>query len=143
MLPGEDVFTIGYPLGVADYQNNLPVLKGGMVASAYGVPFQGGPLFLTDIQLHPGISGSPVVAKPKAVWVNEEDGSTEITPVRYYLLGVHSGTLDVKNPKNGLKIGLGAAWYVSIVQNIASVSSSLVDALGTGSPRNSGASGRH
>ncbi|SFI16772.1 S1 family peptidase [Bradyrhizobium sp. cf659] len=120
MQPGEDVFIIGFPLGVSDFPHNLAVLRGGMVASAYGVPFQGKPLFLTDINLHPGTSGSPVVSKPKSTWVNQENGNTELTAgTNYYFLGVHSGTLDVKNPADGVQIGLGASWYAAIVQRIA------------------------
>jgi S1-C subfamily serine protease len=119
MEPGEDVFIIGYPLGVSDDFHNLPVLRGGMVASAYGVPFKNSPLFLTDINLHPGTSGSPVISKPKPTWVNQETGGTELnTGTTYYLLGVHSGTLNIKNPQDGLAIGLGAAWYANLVQTI-------------------------
>lgn len=114
--PGEDVFIIGYPLGFHDNKHNLPVLRGGMVASAYAVPFQGEPLFLTDINLHPGTSGSPVIAKPKNAWVNQENGNTEfVTGTAYYLLGIHSGTLNL----GGNPLGLGAAWYASLIEEIA------------------------
>jgi S1-C subfamily serine protease len=119
MQPGEDVFIIGFPLGVSDFPHNLAVLRGGMVASAYGVNFQDKPLFLTDINLPPGTSGSPVVSKPKSTWLNEENGSTELNAgLTYYFLGVHSGTLNVKNPQDGMPIGLGAAWYADVVQRI-------------------------
>ena len=91
-----------------------------MVASAYGVPFQNRPLFLTDINLHPGTSGSPVISKPKSTWVNNENNNTELnTGTIYYFLGVHSGTVDLRNPDDNTAIGLGAAWYADIVQRIA------------------------
>lgn len=32
--PGEDVFIIGFPLGLSDTAHNLPVLRGGMVAKS-------------------------------------------------------------------------------------------------------------
>ena len=119
LQPGEDVFIIGYPLAVSDVALNLPVLRGGMVASAYGPNFNGKPFFLTDINLHRGTSGSPVLAKPKNAWINQENGNTEfITGTNYYLLGVHSGTLNVKDPQDGTAIGLGAAWYIRLVEEI-------------------------
>ena len=119
MEPGEDVFIIGYPLGLYDDIHNLPVLRGGMVASAYGVPFKDKPLFLTDINLHPGTSGSPVVSKPKSTWANQETGDTDlVSGTNYYLLGVHSGTINMRNPQDGLPIGLGAAWYAALIEEI-------------------------
>lgn len=121
MEPGEDVFILGFPLGLSDTQHNLPVLRGGMVASAYGVPFQGKPLFLTDINLHPGTSGSPVVSKPKSTWINQENGDTELSAgISYYLLGVHSATLSVQGQQGQIPLGLGSAWYANVVERIAS-----------------------
>jgi hypothetical protein len=37
--PGEDIFIMGYPLGVYDTKNNLPIFRNAMIASSYGVPF--------------------------------------------------------------------------------------------------------
>lgn len=115
--PGEDVFVMGYPLAFHDQKHNLPVFRNAMIASSYGVPFQGMALFLTDANLHPGTSGSPVITKPKSTWVDEKGNTSLVTGTVYYLLGVHSGTVDSRIT-GGKEIGLGAAWYVNLVEDI-------------------------
>jgi len=116
--PGEDVFIMGYPLAFHDVRHNLPIFRDAMVASSYRVPFQGLPLFLTDANLHPGTSGSPVITKPKSTWVDDKGNTDLVTGTVYYLLGVHSGTVDPKIT-GGKEIGLGAAWYIELVEEIA------------------------
>lgn len=118
--PGEDVFIIGYPLGYFDSTHNLPVFRNAMIASVYGVPFHNDPCFLTDANLHPGTSGSPVITKPKSAWVDNEGNTTIGTGNRYYLIGVHSGT-KYRTLSSGANVplGLGVAWYIKIVEDIA------------------------
>jgi hypothetical protein len=67
---GEDVLIMGYPLGEY-YDNiyNLPVVRNGIISSAYPVPFRDNPYFLVDARLHPGTSGSPVTTKFKDTWL--------------------------------------------------------------------------
>jgi hypothetical protein len=97
--PGEDVFIMGYPYGFHDALHNLPVFRNAMIASAFRVPFQGLPLFLTDGNLQPGMSGSPVISKPKNVWVDDQGNANICTGTVYYLFGVHSGTYSIsQNP---------------------------------------------
>ena len=93
--PGDDVFIMGYPLGLKDNKNNLPIFRNAMIASSYRVPFDGKPLFLTDANLHPGTSGSPVITKPKNTLVDEQGNTSIVTGTVYYLLGIHSATLGV------------------------------------------------
>ncbi len=116
--PGEDIFIMGYPLAFHDKQHNLPIFRNAMIASSYRVPFGGMPLFLTDANLHPGTSGSPVITKPKSTWVDDKGTTHLVTGTVYYLLGVHSGTVDPKIT-GGQQIGLGAAWYIELVEEIA------------------------
>jgi hypothetical protein len=40
-----------------------------------------------------------------------------LTGTVYYLLGVHSGTVDT-SVTHGQSIGLGAAWYIELVEDI-------------------------
>jgi len=75
---GEDVIIPCYPLGFYDDLHNLPVLRSGMIASPYPIPFRGQPFFLIDSWLHEGVSGSPVFTKPKSMF-RYKDGSTAIT----------------------------------------------------------------
>ena len=116
--PGEDIFIMGYPLAFHDTQHNLPIFRNAMIASSYRVPFRDMPLFLTDANLHPGTSGSPVITKPKSAWVDDQGNTNFLTGTVYYLLGVHSGTID-PSITGGKQIGLGAAWYIELVEEIA------------------------
>ena len=118
--PGEDVFVMGYPLSFHDIQNNLPIFRSAMIASTYRVYFQSLPLFLIDANLHPGTSGSPVITKPKSTWVDDAGTTNLVTGTVYYLVGVHSGTVD-KSVTGGQEIGLGAAWYAELIEDIASL----------------------
>jgi S1-C subfamily serine protease len=119
-LPGEDVFIIGYPRGFFDPQHNLPVFRNAMIASVYGVPFRGDPCFLTDANLHPGTSGSPVITKPKSRWVDSDGNTHMVTGNPYYIVGIHSGTYSVTlSDGTHEPLGLGVAWYIQIVEDIA------------------------
>lgn len=119
LAPGEDVFIMGFPLTFRDARHNLPVFRTAMIASAYPVPFDGQPFFLTDGNFHPGTSGSPVVTKPKSTWVDDNGNTSLVTGTVYYLIGVHSGTVKPR-VTGGEDVGLGAAWYIQLVEDIAS-----------------------
>lgn len=56
----EDVLFIGYPNGMFDEANNLPVARRGVTATPATVDYNGRPIFLIDASVFPGSSGSPV-----------------------------------------------------------------------------------
>jgi S1-C subfamily serine protease len=113
---GEDILVMGYPLGqYYDDVNNLPVLRNGMVASAYPVPYKGQPYFLIDARLHKGTSGSPVMTKSKRDWRKAKGGSI-VGNFQFFLIGVNSSTWQL--PEEEEPLGLSAAFFVSIVQDI-------------------------
>lgn len=60
LLPGGDVWFVGYPENRFDTANNLPVLRRGYIASIPKVDFENRKEFLIDAQVHQGSSGSPV-----------------------------------------------------------------------------------
>lgn len=60
LLPGLEVLFVGYPIGLYDQRNNLPVLRSGRIATMPKVDFEGRPEFLIDAHVYPGSSGSPV-----------------------------------------------------------------------------------
>lgn len=58
--PVEDVVFIGYPSGIWDTKNLMPVVRKGITATPYYIQFESSPIFLIDASVFPGSSGSPV-----------------------------------------------------------------------------------
>ena len=56
----EDVTIIGYPDGIWDSYNNLPILRRGITATPICYDFENTPKFLIDAAIYGGSSGSPV-----------------------------------------------------------------------------------
>lgn len=56
---GARVSIVGFPLTFHDLLHHLPVARQAMIASAFGLRFQGHGYFLTDARLHRGMSGAP------------------------------------------------------------------------------------
>ena len=56
----EDVLMLGYPRGLIDVENNLPIVRRGITATSIHVDYCGVPSFLIDAACFPGSSGSPV-----------------------------------------------------------------------------------
>lgn len=61
MTVNETLLVIGYPIGLWDEVNNLPIVRRGLAATRPGVDYNGLPVFLVDAAIYPGSSGSPVV----------------------------------------------------------------------------------
>ena len=61
LLALESVTMIGYPIGLWDKVNNLPIARRGMTASHPRVDFNGKRIGVIDIAAFPGSSGSPVL----------------------------------------------------------------------------------
>jgi hypothetical protein len=57
----QEVKFIGYPIGIWDEKNNLPVIRRGMTATDPVVDYNGKSEFLIDAAVFPGSSGSPVI----------------------------------------------------------------------------------
>jgi len=60
LLPGADVWFIGYPENRFDTTHNLPILRRGYIASIPKVDFNAKKQFIIDAQVFSGSSGSPV-----------------------------------------------------------------------------------
>lgn len=99
----------GFPLGFHDELHHMPVVRHAIVASSFGLRFQGQGYFLTDARTHRGSSGAPVVLMN---W----DGNGKETRA-WKLLGVHSARLDVGSRDLELDeaLGLNCAWYADIL----------------------------
>lgn len=110
---GSSVLIVGFPLGVHDTLHRLPVARQSVIASAFGIRFQGKGYFLTDARLHRGTSGAPVVARKAA----SGDGRSDFP---WMLLGVHASRLDVANRDSSQdeSLDLNFAWYADILMTL-------------------------
>lgn len=98
----EDVYFPGYPQGLSDKYNNIPLIRKGITSTPYYLPFNGEEKFIIDAEVFPGSSGSPVFLYfPKGhIGKNNEPISGSI------LLGVLTQSLNEN--KTGLPLlGLG------------------------------------
>ncbi|MGC9259643.1 MAG: S1 family peptidase [Phycisphaerae bacterium] len=57
----EDIIMIGYPIGLWDHTNNMPIVRAGITASHPALDFNGRPEGLVDAACFPGSSGSPIL----------------------------------------------------------------------------------
>jgi hypothetical protein len=82
----ESVTFIGYPNGVWDSKNLLPVARRGTTASPLQVDFEGTPRFLIDASVFGGSSGSPVFILNNGSWATK-DGNF-VVGSRFHFVGV-------------------------------------------------------
>ncbi|QNK74633.1 trypsin-like peptidase domain-containing protein [Variovorax sp. PAMC28562] len=127
---GSALLVVGYPLGFHDVVYHLPVVRHAVIASSFGIRFQGQGFFLTDARTHRGTSGAPVVMRapggdPKLPWK---------------LLGVHSARMDMGTRDLVLdeSLGLNCAWYADI---LLTLTADVPAGLQTASPPIDGAAG--
>jgi hypothetical protein len=95
----KDVFVMGYPLGVYDDIHNLPVLRNGLIASAYPVSYRNEDHFLVDSYLEEGASGSPVMTKFKSTW-RTKDSAEPPKGFSFYLLDILAQRFVFRKAKN-------------------------------------------
>lgn len=107
---GMPVLIVGFPLGFHDSLHRLPVARQAVIASAFGIRFQGQGYFLTDAMMHRGTSGAPVVARMTAARSGRGD-------LAWMLLGVHAARMDVSNrdADQDERLNLNCAWYADIL----------------------------
>jgi hypothetical protein len=61
MVGLENITMVGYPNGLWDKKNNLPIFRKGVLATDYKYDWNGKKEFLIDAACFPGSSGSPVI----------------------------------------------------------------------------------
>jgi len=107
---GTSLLVVGFPLGFHDTLHHMPVVRQAVIASSFGLRFQGQGYFLTDARTHSGTSGSAVVMR-----------ATDLDPIQgdlpWILLGVHSARLDLGTRDLQLDeaLGLNCSWYADIL----------------------------
>jgi len=104
---GASLLIVGFPLGFHDTLHHLPVVRQAIIASSFGVRFQGLGYFLTDARTHSGTSGAPVV-------MHSPSAEAQLP---WKLLGVHSARMDMATRDLQLdeSLGLNCAWYADIL----------------------------
>jgi S1-C subfamily serine protease len=111
---GSPVLIVGFPLGFHDALHHMPVVRQAVVASSFGLRFQGEGYFLTDARTHRGTSGAPVVMRVAA------PDDARLGDLPWMLLGVHSARLDLGTRDVVLDeaLGLNCAWYADILSTL-------------------------
>ena len=107
---GTPLLVVGFPMGFHDTLHHLPVVRQAVIASSFGLRFQGQGYFFTDARTHRGTSGAPVVMRDAA-------GDAQLP---WKLLGVHSARLEmsVGDMRAEESLGLNCAWYADILPTL-------------------------
>ena len=107
---GTSILIVGFPLGFQDTLHHLPVARQAIIATSFGLRFQGEGYFLTDARMHRGASGAPVVARVTT-------GQSGRADLSWQLLGVHTSRMDVNNRDEveDERLNLNCAWYADII----------------------------
>ena len=110
MEVGSSLLIVGFPLGFHDALHHLPVVRQAVIASSFGLRFQGQGYFLTDARTHRGTSGAPVVMR-------DPHGDPALP---WKLLGVHSARMDMgsRDQRVDESLGLNCAWYADILMTL-------------------------
>ena len=115
VLAGDRSLVVGYPGHFVDNMFDFPVTRNAIVSSQYGFPYNGNPIFLTDARMHPGMSGSPVIAGTVTLITH---GGIDLWGPAYKLLGVHSSTLrqPMSDTEDNRWLDLNTAWYAELIE---------------------------
>ena len=107
---GTPLSVVGFPLGFHDALYHMPVARHAVIASSFGMRFQGKGYFLTDARTHRGTSGAPVVMRATS-------DHPSLGDLPWLLLGIHSARLDVgtRDLEVDEALGLNCAWYATIL----------------------------
>jgi hypothetical protein len=116
---GTPLLVVGFPLGFHDTLHHLPIVRQGVIASSFGLRFEGRGYFLTDARTHRGTSGAPVVMR-----TTDPTGAQDLLPWR--ILGVHSSRLDIGSRDFNIDeaLGLNCVWYPDILLTLTSATGS-------------------
>ena len=88
----ESIAVVGYPNGIWDHANNLPIVRRGHTATRYTRDFQSRSDFLIDCAIFPGSSGSPVFLFHDGVVIDRQNNMAEFGR-KFRLIGVVWGTM--------------------------------------------------
>ncbi len=110
----EEIVFIGYPSGLRDEHNSMPLVRRGITASPVWNDFGNDPVFLIDAGVYPGSSGSPVFI------MNQGSYATKgglVVGTRLWFLGVITSTMLRTEATGNAYLGLGRVVKSSAVKN--------------------------
>lgn len=85
-----DIIMVGYPNGIMDKVNYMPVFRKGITATNPAIDYNGQKHFLIDAACFPGSSGSPVMSYEDGL-VHDDDGNFTVG-YGIKLIGIQSAT---------------------------------------------------
>ncbi|MFP3356836.1 serine protease [Planococcus sp. SIMBA_143] len=83
----EEITMVGYPNGLWDSINNLPILRRGITATPPHVNYAGKEEFVIDAACFPGSSGSPIFLIDNGSFT-DRNGNVTVGQTRVFLLGI-------------------------------------------------------
>jgi len=87
LLAIEDVLMIGYPKGLSDDLNDLPIVRKGLTATPVYMDYKNRNWFLLDIPIYTGSSGSPVCIFNSGSYTDKQM-NVHAGGFRFLLLGI-------------------------------------------------------
>lgn len=84
----EEVVFVGYPNGIWDQENLLPILRRGTTATPIGIEFQNRGMFLIDASVFQGSSGSPVFLYTSGPYLDQGGIVVNAFRKRLFFLGI-------------------------------------------------------
>jgi hypothetical protein len=122
---GDDILSLGYPLGYSQGANNLPIVRQGIIATSLLYDLSGEatasptplPAFLVDGGVVHGSSGSPIILKPVAGRL--VDGAYHLGATLPWFLGILAKTSLTKigDNKEDTYAGMGLAFRAETVRD--------------------------
>ena len=86
VVGGDDVFTLGFPMGIAGTEKKYAIVRGGVIARVDREIVDETGCFLIDCPVFPGNSGGPVVLRPEVVSLGKQPPRK-----RVHVVGIVSG----------------------------------------------------
>lgn len=112
--PVEDVVMVGYPVGMSDEVNMLPIIRKGVTASHYKFDFNGKKEGIVDIACFPGSSGSPILIYNEAGYTH--NGKFNLAPRIKFLGVLHVGPQCIISDENNFSQMLNLGHFVKATE---------------------------
>jgi Trypsin-like peptidase domain len=94
--PGDEVFVLGFPLGLAGRERKYVIVRGGMIARLDEELIAETHSYLIDCTVFPGNSGGPVFRKPQ-MFINDEAESIHLAWYPPDFIGIVSNYLPYRD----------------------------------------------